>query len=324
MKATAVANSNIALTKYWGKRDSRLILPFAGSLSMTLDGMHTRTTVELASHRDRDTLVLNGVEITEGDEYQAVSRHLDLIRDMAGSTGSARVATENNFPTAAGLASSASGFAALSLAGAAASGLVLDSRELSILARRGSGSASRSIPGGLVVWHRDDSFAEQVAPPDHWDLCMIIAVTSRKEKKIKSRAGMMRSVANCPYFTQWIKECERDLETARRAVVERDFSLLGGTAERNCLKMHAVMMSTDPPILYWTSSTLSVMHAVQAWRSEGLECYFTIDGGPQVKILCESRNAENVKRRLDELGHAEETHLCRVGGPARLVDDHLF
>ncbi|NIO20446.1 MAG: diphosphomevalonate decarboxylase [Candidatus Aenigmarchaeota archaeon] len=330
MKVTAIANSNIALTKYWGKRDKKMMLPFAGSVSMTLDSMFTKTTVEFDSKYDRDIFVLNGKELKDGEEYEEVVDHLNLIREMAKVKEHARVVSENNFPTAAGLASSASGFAALSLAGSKAAGLNLDERGLSILSRRGSGSASRSIAGGFVHWHRgekedgSDSFAEQIASPDHWDIRMVVAVTTKAEKKIKSRAGMAQSVDNCPYYSQWVKECEKDIENVKKAVRKKDFKLLGKTAEMNCLKMHAVMMTTSPPIIYWTPSTIEVVTAVLSWREEGLECYFTIDGGPQVKIICQGKDAEEIERRLKNMGVAKETHICKIGGPAKVVEDHLF
>ncbi len=330
MKATAIANANIALTKYWGKRDKKLMLPQAGSTSMTLDGMTTTTTVEFDSKYDEDIVILNGEELTEGKELSKVIKHIDLIREMAGISEKAKVMSVNNFPTAAGLASSASGFAALSMAGAKAAGLDLGEKELSMLSRRGSGSASRSIAGGFVWWHRGekedgtDSFAEQIASPDHWDLDMVVAVTTKEEKKIKSRAGMAMSVDNCPYYRKWVEECGKDIENVRKAITEKDFKLLGETVEMNCLKMHAVMMTTTPPIIYWNPSTIKIIHSVMEWRDGGLECYFTIDGGPQVKVLCWSKDSEEIEKRLKDLGVVEDTHICKVGGPAKMTDEHLF
>lgn len=272
MKATAIANANIALTKYWGKRDKKFMLPHAGSTSMTLDGMTSTTTVEFDKKYSKDILILNGKEFSEGEEYDEVVGQLNIIREMAKTHEKAKVMSFNNFPTAAGLASSASGLAALSVAGAKAAGLKLSDRELSILSRRGSGSACRSIFGGFVWWHRgekadgSDSYAEQIAPPEHSDIRMIVAVVTKSEKKVKSRAGMAQSVDNCPYYQKWVEECAKDIEKVRKAVASSDFRLLGETAEMNCLKMHAVMMTTTPPIIYWTPSTLEVIHAVISWR----------------------------------------------------------
>lgn len=330
MKATAVANSNIALVKYWGKRDKKLMLPNNGSISMTLDGMNTKTTVEFDPKYEKDIVVLNDKELTEGEEYEEVVGHLNLIREMAGIQDKAKVVSVNNFPTAAGLASSASGFAALSLAGSKAAGLELDARELSILARRGSGSASRSIPAGFVEWKRgekedgSDSYAEQIAPPDHWDFRIVTVITSKGEKKVKSRAGMAQTVATCPFYKVWLETVNEDLEKVRRGILEKDFTLVGETSEFNCLKMHATMITTKPSIIYWNPITMRVIHSVLEWRDSGLECYFTIDAGPQVKILCMEKDVEEVKNRLKEIGCIEDVIVCRPGGGARLVDEHLF
>jgi len=330
VKATAVANSNIALVKYWGKRDKKLMLPNNGSISMTLDGMNTKTTVEFDPKYEKDIVVLNDKELTEGEEYEEVVGHLNLIREMAGIQDKAKVVSVNNFPTAAGLASSASGFAALSLAGSKAAGLELDARELSILARRGSGSASRSIPAGFVEWKRgekedgSDSYAEQIAPPDHWDFRIVTVITSKGEKKVKSRAGMAQTVATCPFYKVWLETVNEDLEKVRRGILEKDFTLVGETSEFNCLKMHATMITTKPSIIYWNPITMRVIHSVLEWRDSGLECYFTIDAGPQVKILCMEKDVEEVKNRLKEIGCIEDVIVCRPGGGARLVDEHLF
>ncbi|RLE09431.1 diphosphomevalonate decarboxylase, partial [Candidatus Aerophobetes bacterium] len=290
MKVTAIANSNIALIKYWGKRDPKLMLPQNGSISMTLDGLYTITTVEFHPNYERDILILNGRELSEGKEYEEVVAFLNIVRETAGISEKAKVATENNFPTAAGLASSASGFAALALAASKAAGLNLDKRELSILARRGSGSASRSIEGGFVEWMRgekedgSDSYAVQIAPKDHWDFRMITTIVSTEEKKVKSRAGMAQTVKTCPFYRDWLLTVDEDLKAVREGILNKDFTQVGETAEYNCLKMHATMITTKPPLIYWNPATMEIIHAVQAWREEGLECYFTIDAGPNVKV----------------------------------------
>ena len=330
MKSTAIANSNIALVKYWGKKDSKLFLPNNSSISMTVDEMFTKTTVDFGNY-PTDEFYLNGKRLTEGEEYKEVTGHLDLIRQMAGEKRRARVYSENNFPTAAGLASSASGFAALSLAGSKAAGLELDYRELSILARRGSGSASRSIEGGFVEWVRGerldgaDSYGVQIAPPEHWpEFRMVVAVTQTGEKKVKSRAGMAQTVATSPYYHGWLSTVGKDLENVRKGIREKNFRLVGETAESNCLKMHATMLTTTPPIIYWNPTTVEVMHAVQDWRDDGLQSYFTIDGGPQVKVLCLEKDLDEVEERLKEIKNIKNTIVGKPGYRARLVEDHLF
>ncbi len=331
MKASAIANANIALIKYWGKRDSKLFLPYNSSISVTLDGLFSHTTVEFHKRYSKDFVALNGQELKGGEEYKEVVDHLELIRGMAGISERAKVVSNNNFPTAAGLASSASGLAALSLAGSKAAGLDLDKKQLSILARRGSGSASRSIEGGFVEWMRGkrkdglDSFAKQIAPPEHWpDFRIVIAVTSKKEKKIKSRAGMAQTVATSPMYKVWLETVEQDLAAMRKAIREKDFSLLGQIAEANCLKMHATMITTRPAIIYWNPGTMEVIHSVMEWRDGGLECYFTIDAGPQVKIVCLEKDVKEITKRLRVLPGIEDVIVTRPGGPARLTDKHLF
>jgi diphosphomevalonate decarboxylase len=329
-KATAVANANIALTKYWGKRDSKLMLPQNSSVSMTLDGLNTKTTVEFGPKYERDIFILNREELSEGREYEEMSAFLDVVREKAGISEKAKVVSENNFPTAAGLASSASGYAALAMAAAKAAGMELDRKELSMLARRGSGSASRSIDGGFVEWQRGesddgtDSYAVQVALKDHWGFRMLTTIVSTEEKKVKSRAGMSQTVKTCPYYKDWLATVNEDIEAVKKGILERDFRKVGETAEFNCLKMHATMVTTKPPIIYWNPATMEIVHAVEAWREEGLECYFTMDAGPNVKVMCMEKDVPELEKRLKELTGVKDVIVCRPGDEARLVEEHLF
>ncbi len=331
MKATALANSNIALVKYWGKRDERLILPQNSSISMTLDKLHTTTTVEFSDKYRDDQLKIDGKKIAEGEELERVQHVLNLARNMAQTRLHCRVESENNFPKSAGLASSASGFAALALAATKALGLNLDRRELSILARQGSGSASRSIYGGFAEWmkgtHPDgsDSYARQVAGKEHWpELCMAVTVVTGAEKKIKSRAGMAHTVTNSPLYRAWLETVEADLEKVRSGILEKNFPLLGTTAELNALKMHSTMLTTTPRIIYWQPETIDVMKEVVQMREEGIECYFTIDGGPQVKVLCLEKDAKKVLKRAAGVKGVQKTILCRAGEEARIAEKGLF
>ena len=302
MKATAIANANIALVKYWGKRDKKLMLPQNGSISMTCDGLATTTTVEFGDYNE-DIIIINDEELQK--EKEDIIKHLDLIREMAGIQQKAKIVSESNFPIAAGLASSASGFAALSLAASKAAGLALNERELSILARRGSGSASRSISSGFVEWHRGeksdgiDCFAESIVAKDHWpEFRMVTTIVTEAKKKVSSRAGMAQTVETCPYYEGWLKTVNQDLETVREGIKKKDFTIVGSTAEANCLKMHATMMTTKPSIIYWFAPTMEIIQNVQVWREEGLECYFTIDAGPNVKVICLEKDVEEVNKRL--------------------------
>jgi len=328
-KATAIANANIALIKYWGKRDSKLILPHNSSISMTCSGLTTTTTVEFDPKYEQDTVLINNEELKNDDKN--VLGHLERIRNLAGIKGFARVVSETNFPVAAGLASSASGLAAVTLAAITAAGLKLGEKELTQLARQGSGSASRSISEGFVEWHRgqkedgSDSYAEALAKNDWWpNFRMLVTIVTEAQKKVGSRAGMSKTVANCPYYKGWLESIEEDLKQVREGIQERDFEKVGSTAEYNCLKMHATMMTTRPSIIYWQPATLEIMHAVQFWREEGLSCYFTIDAGPNVKVMCLEKDQKELEKRLRELSMVKDVIVCGPGEGARLTDQHLF
>lgn len=322
--ATARACSNIALVKYWGKRQAALNLPVNGSISMTLDGMHTTTTVTWDDALSRDAAELNGAAVT-GEALDRLSLFLDRVRVIWGEAPRARVVTQNNFPTAAGLASSASGFAALALASTAAAGLDLGQRDLSVLARQGSGSASRSIFGGFAEWKRGeredgiDSYAEQILAQDAWDVRMLVAVLAPGPKSVSSRAGMTRTVETSPMYPAWVATVGADLDAMREAIAARDLSRVGAVAEANCLKMHATMHTTLPAILYWQPPTVALMHRVTALRAEGMTCYFTIDAGPNVKVLCAPGEAERLAAELAGVSGVQEVLTCRPGPGATLL-----
>ncbi|MCX6814411.1 MAG: diphosphomevalonate decarboxylase [Candidatus Aenigmarchaeota archaeon] len=333
MKVSAIANSNIALVKYWGKRDKEFMLPFNGSISMTVNDMFTHTTVEFDKKYTEDILIVNGKGLKPGEEDydEYVGAFMKVVRQLTGNQTKIKIVSKNNYPTAAGLASSASGFAALSLAVSKAFGMPLNEKALSILARRGSGSASRSISAGFVEWHRgekkdgSDSFAEQIAPPEHWpEFRMIAVITSKKEKKVKSRAGMAQTVATCPFYPKWVETVPIDLDAIRKGIKEKNFTLVGTTAEHNCLKMHATMIATRPAIIYWNPATMEVIHSIMDWRDEGLESYFTIDAGPQVKVLCMEKDSKELAKRLGALKGVDEIIVTRPGPGARFTDEHLF
>lgn len=302
MEAKARARANIALVKYWGKADSRLKIPAVGSISITLDKLWTETTVRFDSGLDTDTLELDGVP--RPDRLTRVSATLDLLRELAGTSARARVVSLNNFPTGAGLASSASGFAALVGAGAAALGLTLSPTELSRLARRGSGSAARSIFGGFVEMHAgkapdgSDSFAEPILAASEWPLEVVVAIAARGEKDVGSGEGMARSETSSPYYPAWVASHPDDLAAARKAIAARDFDALADVAERSCLKMHAAAMAASPPLLYWKGVTVEALHAVRALRREGVPVFFTIDAGPQLKAVCLPEARERVAAEL--------------------------
>jgi diphosphomevalonate decarboxylase len=329
MKATATANANIALVKYWGKRDSKLLLPQNSSVSMTCSGLCTTTTVEFSDGYQEDIIVINDEELWKDEKN--IRGHLGRIREIARIKQYAKIVSESNFPVAAGLASSASGFAALTLAAADACGLHLNQKELTILTRLGSGSACRSVCEGFVEWHSGhrldglDSYAETIANKNHWpEFRIIAAIVSESKKKVSSRAGMKQTVETCPYYNGWLATVDKDLEIIKDSIKRTDFSSAGATAEMNCLKMHALMITTYPPIIYWIPATIEVMHAVQEMRSEGLQAYFTIDAGPQVKVMCLEKDEKEINRRLMELEGVKKTIVCSPGDGAKLIDSHLF
>jgi diphosphomevalonate decarboxylase len=322
--AAARARSNIALVKYWGKRQKHLNLPAVGSLSITLDALATETTIRFDESFDSDDLVLDGERRVE--QLDRVSQCLDIMRDMAGTDMRAHVSSANNFPTAAGLASSASGFAALVAAADSALGLGLSARELSILARRGSGSAARSIFGGFVEMYPGsgddglDCYAEPLLAADDWPLEVIVAITAQGRKAVSSGSGMTRSAASSPYYDEWVGTHAADMDIARTAIEQRDFEMLASVSERSCLKMHAAAMATTPPLIYWNGVTVECMHAVSAMRARGVPVFFTIDAGPQLKAVCEPGAAAQVRSELSAMPGVIETLHSGLGPGIEAID----
>ncbi|HEU4618396.1 MAG TPA: diphosphomevalonate decarboxylase [Gammaproteobacteria bacterium] len=305
MQGRAKARANIALVKYWGKADERLKIPAVGSISITLDALWSETEVRFDAGLAGDELVLDGAERPE--QRAKVSACLDVLREAAGVSLRARVVSRNNFPTGAGLASSASGFAALAAAAAKALGLELSGTELSIVARRGSGSAARSVFGGFVEMHAGrasdgrDSFAEPLLPREAWPLEVVVAITARGEKEIGSGAGMARSEQSSPYYGDWVATHPADLAAARDAIRRRDFEALADVAEHSCLKMHAAAMAAKPALIYWNGTTVECMNRVRKLRRSGVGVFFTIDAGPQVKAVCEPGATARVAAALAEV-----------------------
>jgi diphosphomevalonate decarboxylase len=312
VRITAEARSNIALVKYWGKRDAALNLPAAGSLSLTLDDLVTTTSVTIEEGLGADVFVLGGA--TQGGEPRdRVKTFLDLVRDPGDPR--ARVESVNSFPTASGLASSASAFAALALAAARAYRRDLTPTELSALARRGSGSAARSIFGGLVLM-RVEGFAE---PLDDWDLRLVIAVAGEGQKDVLSRDGMARTSATSPLYAGFLASVPDDLAAARDAILRRDLPALGEIAERSALTMHASALAARPGVVYWRGATVEALHAVRGLRRHGIGAWATIDAGPHVKVLCAPADAERVEGALREVPGVTGIRLCAPGTGARLL-----
>jgi diphosphomevalonate decarboxylase len=329
-KATARAGSNIAFIKYWGVADPRRNLPLNNSISMTLDALHSTTTVEwdVTGALSTDQVTIDGARV-EGKKAERVSQHLDLIRGLAGGRRHrARVASRNNFPMASGIASSASAFAALTVAACAALDLPFDRTRLSTIARRGSGSASRSLFGGYVEWERgrDDetSAAHQIFPAEYWNLRDVVAIISTVEKPVSSQSGHTMALSS-PLNAGRIDSLYVALQEVRAALSLRDFNRLGAVIEQDALAMHAVMMTSTPSLLYWQPGTLEVLHAVRRWREEdGLPVYFTIDAGPNVHLICEPSFERELLKRLQSLSGVRAVLTSGPGDEAKIIDQHLF
>ena len=290
---TAIAHPNIALVKYWGKQNHILNYPASPSLSITLDSLITKTKVS-ASTETR--LLLNG----KRNEDLKVAKFLDLFREKF-ELPPVSVETDNNFPTGAGLASSASGFAALVTALNENFQLGLSLSSLSEWARRGSASAARSIFGGFVTLQGPNWRADQLAKELHWDLEICIVVINEGPKKISSTTGMKTSEATSPFYLEWIKSADSDFEIAKKAIIERDFVKLSEVSEQNCLKMHSVMHTSQPAISYWAPGTVLAMELVREIRSTGTPAFFTMDAGPQVKVIYPKQYRTIIQKSLEEL-----------------------
>lgn len=319
--ATAVAHPNIAFIKYWGNRDNDLRLPMNGSISMNLANLTTRTRVTFDSSFPTDIFDLNGKRQT-GDSLARVVKHLDFIRGLRGFATHAHVFSENSFPTGAGIASSASAFAALTLATVGALGLEIPEPNLSRLARRGSGSACRSIPAGITEWRKGrsdlDSFAVTVAAPEYWQLADCIAIVEEDHKQVGSTEGHV-TAATSPLQAARVGDSERRLDICRNAIQKKDFQALADIIELDSNMMHAVMMTSKPPLFYWQPATLNIMQAIQAWRKTGLPTACTLDAGANVHVICEAEKAEVIQRRLTALPGVRQVIKSAVGGAAHLV-----
>lgn len=304
MKVTTIAHPNIALVKYWGKRNATLNLPATGSYSLTLSPMHTRTT--LIWGQEQDALIINDNAIS-GRPLQRIQAFLNLLRRDHPTLGGAHIESTNDFPTAAGLASSSSAFAALAKAATTAANLNLDDRSLSILARQGSGSAARSIFGGFARMHAgnqpdgSDAYAEQTFDSSHWDLRVLFVLTHIGEKDVSSTAGMQHTVRTSPYFDAWCNTVPKALDNVHDAIATRDFERLAELAEASALQMHASAIAAVPGVLYWNPATVAIIHAVRTLRAQGTPAFFTIDAGPHVKVFVPTHEAASVSAALREI-----------------------
>ncbi len=319
--ATALAHPNIAFIKYWGNRDDTLRLPLSGSLSMNLEGLETRTRVSFDVVMNADRFILNG-EVQEGAGLARVSAFLDHLRGMIGQQIYALVESTNNFPAGAGIASSASAFAALAMAGSAALGLELSEAQLSRLARLGSGSASRSVPSGFVEWYagEDDlsSYAESFASPDHWDLVDMVVIIEEGHKKTGSTAGHTLAHSS-PLNTLRIEGVPDRLARCKAAILAHDFEAFAEMTKLDSNWMHAVMRTSTPPLVYWTQTTELVLWQVLHWRKQGHALCTTVDAGPNVHVLGLASELDFAVPALKAMPGVKDVIVAKPGGEARVL-----
>jgi diphosphomevalonate decarboxylase len=325
MKSTAVAPSNIAFIKYWGKKDEKLRLPENGSISMNLSGLETKTTVEFSPMFLEDSIMINSLK--EPNEGHRVIEHLDRIRELAHIHEKARVDSRNNFPTGTGLSSSASGFAALTVAAVTAAGLRLSEKDLSILARQGSGSACRSIPDGITEWLDGDtseaSYAESLYGPSYWDLCDVIAVVSVEKKDVPTTSGM-KLAGKSPFFDKRLQRMKGKIQACKKSLREKNFQKFGELIEAEALELHAIMLTSTPSLIYWTPGTLRIMKLCKVWRSAGIPVYFTVNTGQDIHLICEESTQEILTKKLKELEEVKNIIVNTSALGAHLTEKHLF
>jgi diphosphomevalonate decarboxylase len=321
LTASAIAHPNIALIKYWGNKDHKLRIPSNDSISMTLSHLQTETSVSFNPSFEEDRLILNH-EIQSGASLDRVRSHLDVIRKIAGFSWKAEVTSRSNFPSGAGIASSASGFAALTLAATVAADLNLSPSELSKIARLGSGSACRSIFGGFVEWNAgtadNDSFAIQIAGPEHWEIIDLIAIVEEGHKSVGSTQGH-KLAETSPLQNARVQDTARRLEICKKAILEKDFPSLSSIVEEDSNMMHAVMMTSQPQLIYFRPETISIMKSVQEWRNDGMEVCFSIDAGPNVHCLCTPAYQDELYTLLSQVPGVIQVIQSTPGGDAHLT-----
>lgn len=318
MRATAIAQPNIALIKYWGKRDVARNLPAVGSISITLSDLYTKMTVQTGTEIPRDSLLVNG---ERNDQLlPRLSGCIDTI--MGKQRDFVDIESSCNFPIAAGLASSASSFSAATVAAACVANVPFDTEVLARLAGRASGSAARSLYGGFVeLANNDDNVVlSTLRDSESWPLVVVVAITEAGPKATGSSAAMEASRKTSPFYSTWVKQQSQDLDAARDAIRKRDFAQLAATAEHNCLKMHSVMWASRPPMVYWNSSTLQCMQTIRKLQRDGRGVFFTIDAGPQVKAVCLPDDADTVRLALTATPGVVKVMTSGLGLGARLLD----
>ncbi len=316
-RVVARARANIALAKYWGKNDLALNLPAVPSISLTLDGLLTETEVSYDATLRADRVSLDGRRASKAERARVV-RMLDRIREQSSETRFAHVRSVNHFPTAAGLASSASGFAALAAAATTAADLRWSVRKQSALARWASASAARSFFGGFAELPAgkpgDDRLAgKPLFDEHHWDVRLVVAVTAKGPKKVGSTEGMERSRKTSPLYDAWVERAPALCRKIKRALKKKDLDTLGAAMEQSTFAFHACAMSASPSILYWQPPTIAALRTVESLRDRGVSAWATMDAGPHVKVLCHADDAKKVQRALKRTDGVQSTLIAKPG-----------
>ncbi|MCB9813448.1 MAG: diphosphomevalonate decarboxylase [Pseudomonadales bacterium] len=333
-KATVKASSDIALVKYWGKKDKILRLPENGSISIKLDGLDTTTTVKFSGDYSKDEFMISGKVIADDSrEARRVAKHLNRIRDLAktanlpGSDYYAKVVSINSFPRGTGLSSSGSGMAALTFAAVKAIGLELNEKQLSILSRQASGTACRCAVGGFVEWldgnTSETSYSRTIFEKEHWDIVDVVAVVDSGIKKISSTKGH-ESAASGIFFQARQDNIKQKIKDTKKFIKEKDFTSLGLLVEAECLEFHSILLTSRPPLVLWYPGTVQVILEVQNMRAQGIECYFTINTGFNVHVLTLPKHEKIVRERLKKLSLVQNILTAKVGGKPQFLKDHLF
>lgn len=324
MKATALAPSNIAFIKYWGKKDEKLRIPLNGSISVNLSNLTTTTTVEFDKELLADEISINGKK--EENTVRRVIEHLNRVRNLAKINFRAKVMSINSFPASSGLASSASGFAALTLAATKAIGLKLDEKQLTILARLGSGSACRSIPDGFVEWFEGESsetsYAKTIFPADYFDIAVVSLIVSKESKILSTTEGQKKVIGN-PFMKIRLSRMEEKINMIKKFIERKDLDHFGKLSEEEALEFHSMTLTSNPPVFYWLPQTVKIIHLTWQWRKEGLPVYFTIDAGPNVFLIIKKDYLEKLKTKLKE-SNVQKYIVNYPAGGVRLITKHLF
>lgn len=319
MKATAIAPSNIAFIKYWGKKDEEHKLPENTSISMNLSNLLTTTTVEFNPEFKGDSILINNK--SDIKELNKVIKHLDLIRKEAGIFQKAKVVSNNNFPDGTGLSSSASGFAALTVAATKAIGLNLSEKELSMLARHGSGSACRSIPDGFVEWTGER--AKSIYPPEYWKILDVVVIVSTDKKETSSTDGQ-KLAKTSPFFSTRLNNIDKKINQFKESLSSKNFTKFGQIIEEEALELHAIMLTSTPSLIYLRPASLELMMLVKKWRNEGLEVYFTVNTGQDVHLIVEEKNKNKLISKLEKISEVKKVIINTPSVGARLIKSHLF